>query len=579
MRDFDYLTTFILNNDYSKEKIDELKEYLSLKNNKQLIKEAFKFLNTNIGVIENTDFFNEIIPNTVDFIALLCDQEIFNEEQVLVNINRIKKTREALLGNANKYSNDIWLEAANKLDEIILDKKMDVEDLKKLLLELINRNEDINIIKKFLKVNKAVILVNDNELFDYIFNLAINSLQNNSPSIYYYISLLKIFYSSKIDKTKYVKLLNSVSDDTNEFANEIYYIIYGIRRSLKPDEVLNKYGMITNFVQSSIILPKSVSNTDELIAIDSDGAKVRDDALSIKKDGNKYIIGIHIADPSLSFDKDSILYNQALNNFKNIYFSRGNTSIFPSSVEKRFSLDKNKIRNAISLYVVLNDSGDIIDYYLNHNEIKVCESFDYSECDMIMNQQRYLELSKKLNDLFYIASALENKNKGKKEYWDKKNSDKDISQYNHNSDKIVREFMNLYGYLTANIMKDNNSPYIYRTQDSSYFDSLIAKLNIKIDYDIKEVIDSIYLVSKYSQTPEYHYGLKLPMYSHSTCPLRRFPDLYNEFLIHNFYFKDKLFDFNKEEFIELINYSNQRNSELSLMRSEYNRALKLVKRN
>ena len=40
---------------------------------------------------------------------------------------------------------------------------------------------------------------------------------------------------------------------------------------------------------------------------------------------------------------------------------------------------------------------------------------------MIMNQQRYLELSKKLNDLFYIASALENKNKGKKEYWDKKN--------------------------------------------------------------------------------------------------------------------------------------------------------------
>ena len=171
MRDFDYLTTFILNNDYSKEKIDELKEYLSLKNNKQLIKEAFKFLNTNIGVIENTDFFNEIIPNTVDFIALLCDQEIFNEEQVLVNINRIKKTREALLGNANKYSNDIWLEAANKLDEIILDKKMDVEDLKKLLLELINRNEDINIIKKFLKVNKAVILVNHYKITHHPFTI------------------------------------------------------------------------------------------------------------------------------------------------------------------------------------------------------------------------------------------------------------------------------------------------------------------------------------------------------------------------------------------------------------------------
>ena len=139
--------------------------------------------------------------------------------------------------------------------------------------------------------------------------------------------------------------------------------------------------------------------------------------------------------------------------------------------------------------------------------------------------------------------------------------------------------MILYGTLVATIMFNENNPYMYRTQDPSYFNELISNLNIKIDDNIEKIIKSIYLVSKYSTEPKFHNGLQIPIYSHSTSPLRRFPDLYNDFLLHNFYFKDICFDFNYEEFTELVNYCNQRNSELALMRSEYNRALKLQKKN
>lgn len=582
MKDFSYFSNFILNNDFSEEKIEEAKKHLSL-NHTQLIKESFKFLNNNIGKIENTIFFNEIIPKAVDFIKLLCDKELFNEEEVLTNINRIKKTREALLANANKYSNDIWLNAANKLDEIILYKKIDVEDLKKLIIALIDRKEDINIIKKFLKTNKAVILQEKNELFEYAFNHSLISLQKNSPSIYYYISLLKIFYSSKIDKTEYVNklinLFNSIGDDQNEYVMEIYNILYGIRRSLKPEEVLDKYGIITDLKESSIILPNKKTSNELIFAVDSDNTHVRDDAISIKKSGNKYIVGIHITDPTVSFNMDSLLYLQAQNNFKNIYLANGNTSIFPSSIEKQFSLDKNKIRNTISLYAILNDSGELIDYYVKPNTIKVANTFDYSECDRILIDKNNTELYPIFNDFLYVASALESRNKKKKEYWEKKNLDKNMTEFNHKSDLIVRELMILYNYLIAIIMFNNGSPYIYRTQDNSYLDELIKKLNIEIDYEIKKIINSVYLVSKYSDIPKFHNGLKLPIYSQSTCPERRFPDLYNEFLIHHFLFKDKFFNYNEETFKRIIDYCNQRSSDLSLMRSEYNRALKLLKRN
>ena len=36
----------------------------------------------------------------------------------------------------------------------------------------------------------------------------------------------------------------------------------------------------------------------------------------------------------------------------------------------------------------------------------------------------------------------------------------------------------------------------------------------------------------------YHNGLNLNMYSHSTRPLGRYPDLHNQYLMHAFYFYD-----------------------------------------
>ena len=137
--------------------------------------------------------------------------------------------------------------------------------------------------------------------------------------------------------------------------------------------------------------------------------------------------------------------------------------------------------------------------------------------------------------------------------------------------------MVLYNHLISKIAYESNIPYVYRTNSGSYLNELVKQLDIQIDIETQKIIDNIYLHSKYSDVPGYHNGLNLDVYSHSTSPLRRYPDLYNLLLMHGLYFKDMNYEFDEEYHKALINYFNQRSIELSLMASEYSRALKLKK--
>lgn len=575
MNDVDIFNNFIDKGIFNKETINELIDKLSI-NNKQLIRKSFKKLNYVIGNIENKEYFFQYIVKLTDLIYILCNNEDFNEEEVVVNRIRIKKARESILAYSNKFHSDTLLNCANKLDEIILDKNINVDDLIKLIKNLIDRKEDIKIIKKMLNTNKGAIIKENNVLFNYTFKKALLALEFNEPSIYYYIALLKIFYSSSIDKEKYIKDLNEISTETNEFANEIYYIIHGVKRSLNPDEILNKYGIVKNLEELQFYTPKEIFTTGRFLTIDSENTRVRDDAISIKLDGTNTIIGIHITDPGKFVIPNSNIDIQARNNYKNFNLT---SRIFSYNTENIFSLNEGEVKPVISLYVILDVNGKIIDYKLKEETIKISDSFSFSSSDLIIDRKQNSELQKDLISLYNISKILESKNKKKKDYWSKK--DKDSIEKNvvvHKSDKIISELMVLYNNIVATIACNNNFPYVYRTQGKSYLDNLINKLGIQTDDSLDKVIKSIYLVSKYSYIPLYHNGLNLAIYSHSTDPLRRYPDLYNEYLLHKFYFNDIDFNFDYDEYLELINYFNQRSTEISLMRSEYNRAVKLLKK-
>lgn len=567
---------FIITGNYKEGKIIHLLEVNSL-TEKKLITETFGLLNEEIKSLDVTQDYVFIIINCVELLNLLCNEKEFTKNEILINRRRIKDAREKLLSHAGKLRNDQLLYAANRLDEISLDKGIKLEDLIKLIRRLIDRKEDFNIIKKLLNTNKNVLTINQNELFDYTFYKAIESINNNTPDIYYYISLLKIFYSSSIDNSKYVKELHRIKE--NEFSNEIYSIIYGNKRSLSPKQILDKYGIITELQTPNIILPERLSyNQDDFaLTIDSAGTIIRDDALSISIDGNNYIVKVHIADPVPSLDKDGILLYQSRNNFSCKYFPDTSLRTLPENFSNEMSLNKDNIRNVVTMTIIIGPDGNIKDYSINLDTIKIRENLTFEECDLLLKNYSN-ESANRIKNFYEVASILEEKYKHKYVYWDKKENDRiDNIIITHESDKIINECMVLFNYLMAKNACDECFPYNYRTQSQSYIGNLAKKLGVKLDSDAQQVINNLYLRSKYSYLPLYHYGLGLEVYSHSSNPLRRHPDLDNIYYYHGFYFKDIDIVYDLDDHKEIIDYYNQRSVELSLMTSEYVRALKLKK--
>jgi len=572
MENSNRLFKFIVYGNYSEDNINYLKKDLN-RNNNQLIRDIFKILKSVSKDYNGTEYFNTIIYNAIELINIFCNENTFTEEEIEINKKRIKSVRKELLKNINKSKDGKIIELINKLDEIILEKNIGSTDLIAFIKMLIDKQEEINIIKKFINVNKESITKNV-ELFDYVFNKAINSLKENNGDIYYYITLLKIVYTSKINKNKYLNDLYSI--ERNKFINEIYYIINGVKRPYDTEEILEKYDILTDLANHTIISPYNRNINNKIFTIDRTKTYLRDDAISIRKDGSNYIVSIHVADAGVEIKYGSETDNNAKNNFKCMYLPRKRISMLSPNIEDKLSLNKNKLRRVISIDVVLNDSGDIIDYDISKNEIVVKENISYTDGDKIINYLSKHDFYKSLNQLYMICKALQYRNKNKSEYWEKKekaNVQNKLKEFK--SDVIITELMVLYNRIMAIIANDKGFPFVYRVQETEYITPLLNELGIEINSRIKNIVNGIYLDSKYSTIPNMHAGLGFPLYSHTTDPLRRYPDLYNQYLLHEFYFKDGIKVYNENEFEELVNYFNQRNRDLSLMKAEYTRALEI----
>lgn len=569
---------FILYGNFTDESIKNYMDDCQV-NMTQMLRDAYRALQTNVNNIINDEYHTAIIKNGVDLFCILCDKLNFNKDEVEINRKRIKKLREPILAFLKNNSNSTLLDAANQLDEVVLDKNIDADALVTLIRKLIDNKEDIDIIKKFLNINKEALTRKNNELFDYVFFKAMIALETESRDVYYYITLLKLLYTSKVNKDKYLRHLHNSTSKNNLFSYEIYLIINGVKRGLSTDEILEKYGIMTNIPNGPLIKPSKKDCNDIIISIDGNKTFLRDDGLSVRKDGNKYIVGIHVADAAAAIEKNSELDLNARNNYECKYMNGTRTRMFPSKVESELSLNEGKTRRAITLYVVLNDSGEILDYYIEKNNIIVSRNLTYLQSEAILNNTGSHELERSILNLLMLAQALEKRNTRKEQYWEKKEQSKKLDNFRKlKSDVIVREFMGLYNLLTARTAKEEGIPFIYRIQDEEYITKTVEDMGMYVDDYTKKILANIYLESKYSATPSLHAGLGYTEYAHASDPLRRYPDFYDQYLFHQFYFKDMPCDFVQEEFEELVQYCNQRSIELSLMRGEFNREARLTKK-
>lgn len=553
---------------------DDISKYTASKKitEMQLIKDLYKFL----YATENLYISRFLILKAISLIVFLCSNKKFTDADIEINKKRIKKVREKLLLYLNNNENQELRIACNKLDEIVLDKSIDCHQLIDIIKYMIDIQEDTEIIKKIISINKECITANECYLFDYVFAKSMDAINNNNYLITYYLTLLKIFYSSKVNKERYHDILDNSIE--NKYTNELYYIVLGNKRPLHPDQILEKYNKRKPKSSAIIKSPTSPTiNNNRIITIDGSSSILKDDAISIMKDGSNYVIHIYVTDVGYNIDYDSDLDNEAMSIFKNSYINGKVIEIFKKSFSSQLSLLEGKKRKTIILELVMNDSGDLLDYSIKSGNIVIAKNLTYFGVDQTLSNNKAMEYTRDLSILYGLAKILRDKYDEKLKYRaSKEGSNIYVRKYSTKSHMIVEEFSILYNKLLARNAENIGFPYIYRALDKSYVPQLIADKQISLDDHAKEIVDSIFLEAYYTSKPKKHTGLNEKIYSQSGGPLRRYPAIYDQYLYHKYFFKDK--DFDDTDFERMIQYINKRNFETRLFEEEYYRSTLLLKK-
>lgn len=560
---------YIYNNNFKKESISNFIEIYHL-NPSDLV----FFILKNILKIENIHLNKQFIINSIKLIYELCKYYNFNNEEIINYIFKVKAIRQKMLKELY-CKNDTDLKAAcNLLDEIAFSKALKEKNLIKTIITAINNKKNISIIKKLLSLNKLVIHYKNNYLFNYIFNLAISSLQTDNYLITYYITLLKIFFPSNLNDKYYLEQIDKI--EINIFSNEIRNIILGDKKSLRTEEIISKYDKRSESFITPIIKRINISTSNDIIfTIDRERTFIRDDALSIKKDGNNYIIKIFVTDvPSFIMPNSQVDIN-ARNLCKNSYLNGYRVEMIPFNISSNLSLNKDNYRRALIMTITMNNHYEIIDYKLDRSTIYINENLSYNFADEVLLGKTEHNLKYELDILFDIANLFKERNLYKEKYWKSKHNNKNID-YKTNSHIIISEFIILYNILLSKLIYEKQIPYIYRAQDKEEISSLITSNQNNIDEFSRTIFDSIYQNSYYSHIPSYHYGINAEIYSHSSSPLRKYAALYNQYLVHKYIFNT--LNFNDKHLLEIIEYINDREFETNLFEEEYNRAASLEKK-
>ncbi len=98
----------------------------------------------------------------------------------------------------------------------------------------------------------------------------------------------------------------------------------------------------------------------EAVSIDDATTTEIDDAFSVTALPNQlYQIGVHIAAPGLGIKPSDEVDQIASERMSTVYYPGGKITMLPESVVSVFSLNEGEIKPALSLYVVVNEAGEV----------------------------------------------------------------------------------------------------------------------------------------------------------------------------------------------------------------------------
>lgn len=339
------------------------------------------------------------------------------------------------------------------------------------------------------------------------------------------------------------------------------------------EKIMNQVARVAVIVSDSDIVGRKDLRDLTMVTIDGEDAKDLDDAVSLRKVGDFYELGVHIADVSNYVQEHSALDREALKRATSVYLVDRVIPMLPHALSNGIcSLNAGEDRLALSCIMKLNDKGIVVDYEIAETVIHVTKRMSYTTVANILENKDLKEI-KEHSDLLpmfeqmeQLALLLREKRKKRgsidfdfpesKIYLDKDGRPIDIKEYDRNvATKIIEEFMLIANETVAQHFYWQELPFVYRTHDKPELEK-IKKLSTFIynfGYSIKITGEEIHpkelqkLIAKIVDTPQEalisrlalrsmkqakyttecsgHFGLACEHYCHFTSPIRRYPDL------------------------------------------------------
>lgn len=348
--------------------------------------------------------------------------------------------------------------------------------------------------------------------------------------------------------------------------------------------VLMEYNIFPKFPQEALDMANAVSKdvvieegrldlTDKLtITIDGEDAKDLDDAITIEKVGDKYRLGVHIADVSYYVKENSPLDHEAFERGTSVYVVDRVVPMLPHILSNGIcSLNPNEKRYALSCIMDVETNGEVSDYQLTASVIESDFRMTYTDVNKMIHgdeetKNKYPALIEMVDQMFDCSTRIRRRREGlgaidfemeeAKILVDEQGHISEIlKRERFEAEKLIEDFMVCANETVAKHTKWSHVPSLYRIHEvpSKKKMQAYAKIVGLLGYKMKGSMDAVKPIAlqkilehfeghdefpvvsrmmlrsmqkaKYDPSPIGHFGLGLEDYTHFTSPIRRYPDL------------------------------------------------------
>ena len=265
-----------------------------------------------------------------------------------------------------------------------------------------------------------------------------------------------------------------------------------------------------------------------LMTVDGQSTLDYDDALSLERYDDCYLLGIHIVDVGHRIKKGTPLDGEALNRCSSIYMPDRRIPMLPACLaEDLCSLKAGQLRPAISTLVKLSPSLDIISYDLVPSLVKVDQQLTYYDVNLLANENQNIMILKDVAAKFRkfrLDSGAVQITLPEIHVWVGEAGEVSVNRINRESPSrlLVSELMIMANWLMARFLKERGLPAIYRSQPEAR-----ERLYQGESDSLFQNVMQRRLLNRFvlSHAPEGHSGLGLDAYVTATSPIRKYCDL------------------------------------------------------